>query len=395
VSDGIKPESSLHWLSDELNRLKAEGLLRRRRIVNPLPDGACELDGAGLLNFATNDYLGLAGDARLRAAAVEAQDDAGTGARASALVCGRTRWHERLENELARFEGTEAALVFPTGYAANVGTLTALIQPDDVVFCDRLNHASLIDGCRLSGARFRVYRHDRLEVLERELQSGQPAGHRRWIVTDTVFSMDGALAPLPELCALAERYGARLIVDEAHGTGVFGERGRGVCETTQTEHRVAARIGTLSKAVGTLGGFVAGSQILIEWLWNSARSQMFSTALPAPVCAAATESLRIIQAEPERRIQLLDRSQLLRDELERVGCPPMVRSCGPIVPVVLGAPAETTAAAARMEAEGFLVAAIRPPTVPQGTSRLRMSVSSAHSELAVKALAIAVARAVG
>ena len=368
-------------MSAELDALTAAGLRRGRRVVRPLPGGACEIDGRRLWNFASNDYLGLAADPRVAAAAQAALSEAGVGARASALVTGRTEWHARLEQALARFEGQEAAMLFPTGYAANVGTIAALIEDEDVVFCDRLNHASLIDGCRLCGAKFRVFRHSDLETLEREIQK---AGgfRRRLIVTDAVFSMDGDVAPLRELCNLAERFDAELLVDEAHGTGVFGEQSRGVCEHLSVENRVAVRVGTLSKAIGTLGGFVAGPQTLIDWLWNKARPQVFSTALPAAICAAATAAIEIIQDEPELRAQLWRNCEFVRREL-MTWCG---NSVGPIIPIMMGDPEAAVAAQQKLEERGCLVAAIRPPTVPQGTSRLRISLSAAHDEVALQNL---------
>lgn len=374
------------WLATQLDHLEREGLRRTRRVVTSEPDGWCVLDGRRLRNLAANDYLNLAHDPRVIAATQDALQS-GVGAGASALVSGRSPWHEQLEQTIANFEGTEAALLFPTGFAANVGTLRALIAPEDTVFCDRLNHASLIDGCRQSQARMRVYRHEELDVLERELKRSIGTA-RRWIVTDSVFSMDGTLAPLSDLCDLAERFDASVIVDEAHGTGVFGELGRGVCELTQTEHRVAVRIGTLSKAVGTLGGFVVGSQQLVEWLWNAGRTQVFSTALPPAICAAANTAFQLIQDEPQRRQHLLAISQRLRDQLSSLGGWSVVAgSVGPIVPIVIGEPTVATAASKRMLELGLLVPAIRPPTVPRGTSRLRISLTTAFQSEEISELA--------
>ncbi|MGH7129086.1 MAG: aminotransferase class I/II-fold pyridoxal phosphate-dependent enzyme, partial [Planctomycetaceae bacterium] len=328
----------------------------------------------------------LAHDARIIAAARTALEHCGSGATASALVAGRTIWHERLERRLAEFERQEAAILFPTGYAANAGTVSALIGPEDVIFCDRLNHAGLIDGCRLSGAKLRIYRHDRLERLERELQKPN-AARRRWIITDAVFSMDAELAPLRELCDLAERFGAEVLVDEAHGTGVFGRGGRGVAEELGVEDRIAVRVGTLSKAAASLGGFVAGPQPLIDTLWNSARPQMFSTALPPSACAAAVAALDIIEQEPERRARLRSLSAHLRRRLRNEDYDVPGADDAPIVPVVLGEPDAAVAAAGRLEQAGLLVAAIRPPTVPHGTSRLRITVSASHSQRDVEDLA--------
>ncbi len=383
--------AGLSWLPAELARLDQSGLRRQRRQVTQLPGGWCEVDGRRLRNFASNDYLNLAYDTRVLAAAKEALD-VSVGATASALVCGRTDWHVRLEAAIAQFEGTESAVLFPTGFAANVGTLAALIRPEDIVFCDRFNHASLVDGCRQSRAKFRVYRHDKLDRLDEQLRA-VPTATRKWIVTDALFSMDGDIAPLSELCDIAERWGAAVVVDEAHGTGVFGELGRGVAEHTNTEHRIAVRIGTLSKAIGMLGGFVAGSQMLTDWLWNTARSQVFSTALPPVVCAAAVASIEIIRTEPQRRQRLQSLCSQLRCELSQRGIEPVANSIGPIIPVVIGDPERTVAVARRLEQLGFLVAAIRPPTVPQGTSRLRLSLTTAFDATDIVALAAALGNA--
>ena len=381
----------LPWLADELEELDRAGLRRRRREVIPLPDGRCVVDGPGMLNFAGNDYLNLARDPRVVAAARTALEAGGGGASASALVTGRTPWLARLEARLAAFERQETAIVFPSGYAANVGTIAALARHGDVIFCDRLNHASLVDGCRLSSARLRVYRHDELDRLNREL-SKAPTSGRRWIVTDAVFSMDGDLAPLLGLCDLAERHGAELIVDEAHATGVFGDQGRGACEALGVEGRVAVRVGTLSKALGSLGGFVAGPQTLVDWLFNSARTQMFSTALAPAACAAACAAIDIVEAEPERRLRLAEKAGRVRKCAGEAGLPLVRGAPGPILPVLLDDPERAVAAAAALQEDGFLVAAIRPPTVPRGTSRLRVSLNCDHKRVDVEALVKALAR---
>jgi 8-amino-7-oxononanoate synthase len=366
------------WLCGELHRLQHDGLLRRRRTVRPLADGWCEIDGHRVRNFASNDYLNLAHDPRVIAAAQQALAEAGVGATASALVCGRTVWHERLEQTLAEFEEQPAAILFPTGMAANVGTIAALVRPEDVIFSDRLNHASLIQGCRLSTAKLRLYRHTELGELNDELRRWD-GPNRRFIITDAVFSMDGDLAPLPDLCELATRHHAHVIVDEAHGTGVFGHHGRGVCEHFHMEGNVAVRIGTLSKALGALGGFVTGPQDLIDYLWNTARTQVYSTALPPAVCAAAAEAVTIVRENPNLVSELRTRTTFFRAKLLERGIQWMSESIGPIVPIVLGDPYKTMSVAAKLEDRGYLVGAIRPPTVPQGTSRLRITVTLAHS----------------
>lgn len=373
--------ASLDWLSDAIDLLQGQGLWRSRRTISPLADGWCEQDGRKLKNFAGNDYLNLAHDPRVIAMLQDAAQQAGSGVTASALVSGRTPWHQRLEEALAQFHGEESAVLFPTGYAANLGAIAALAGLDDVIFCDRMNHACLVDGCRLSGAKLRIYRHTELDRLGAELQkaAGFP---RKWIVTDSVFSMEGDLAPLVELCDLAAAHGAWIILDEAHAFGVLGARGRGAAELLGVESRIAVRIGTLSKALGALGGFVVGSRELTDWLWNRARTQMYSTALPVPICAAALAALDIVSREPERRQRVIQLADELRVRLRDAGFEVPV-GIGPIVPVILGSPERALAASAHLEAAGNLVAAIRPPTVPKGTSRLRITVTAActHQDL--------------
>lgn len=377
--------SRLAWLADELARIDGEGLRRRRREAALLTGGRIEIDGRVLANFASNDYLGLATAPAVMDAAQRALDATGVGSGASALVSGRCPYHAELERKLADFEGQEDAVLFPTGYAANLGTIAALVRPDDVVFCDRLNHACLVDGCRLSGASFRVYRSDRLEDLDRHLAASE--GRRRWIVTDGVFGMDGTVAPLADLCDIVDRRDATLIVDEAHGTGVLGEHGRGACERCGVEGRDVVRTGTLSKAVGALGGFVAGPKDLSDYLWHHAKTQMFSTALPPAVCAAATAAFHLMAEQPERRDRLEAMADRLRHRMRDAGLNVPGDAGIPIVPVLLGEPARAVAAGLELERRGFLVAAIRPPTVPRGTARLRITLSASHDERTVEALA--------
>lgn len=380
------------WLRDKLSALDANGRCRDRSITNSLARGWCEHDGRRLLNFASNDYLDLRHDDCVREAfSRTASQVAGSGA--SALVTGRTEWHRELEVAIADFEGTDAALLFPSGYAANTGTLSAIMTPEDTVFCDRLNHASLIDGCRLAGANFKIYRHDQLDRLDDRL--AKYVSRRSFIITDAIFSMDGTIAPLDRICDIAERHNASVIVDEAHATGVLGKHGRGACEACGVEDRVAVRIGTLSKAMGTLGGFVAGSNELIDYLWNSARSQFFSTSLPPAVCAAAAAAFSVARDEPERRGQLHESSVLLRRLLKDILPTGADLNCGvPIVPVVVGSEQHALEVTRRVISDGFLVACIRPPTVPNGTARIRISLSVAHSEADIRCLAESVVAAV-
>lgn len=384
----------LSWISDALAAARAKGLLRRRRTITPLPDGWCKVDGRRLRNFAGNDYLCLAHDSLLKVAAEVAARNAGTGSGGSALVTGRTAWHEHLERMLADFEGQPAAVTFPTGYAANVGTIGALVGPDDAIFSDELNHASLVDGCRLSRASVHIYQHLQLDMLEQLLKESQHY-RRRLIVSDSLFSMDGDAAPLPEICDLADRYDAMVLIDEAHATGIFGEFGRGIAELQNVEQRGIVRVGTLSKAIGSLGGFVTGPQSLIDWLWNDARTQMFSTALPPAACAAAAAAIDVIEQEPERRLHLLKLSDRFRALLLKAKLPLVPGGIGPIFPLVLHDPQLAVAAAEELERRGYLVGAIRPPSVPEGTSRLRVTLNSACTIRDMKALAAALADVLG
>jgi len=370
-------DHSLPWIADEMQWLAEQQLLRRPRTALRQPGGWCIVDGRRLRDFSSNDYLGLSQDPQVIAAAQKAAAECGFGSGGSQLVVGRSPWHEELEARLAKFEEQEAALLFPTGYAANVGTLSALAEPDDLICSDRLNHASLIDGCRLSRATIYIYDHERLDKLEAQLSAAQDY-RRKLIVTDGAFSMDGVLAPLRELCALAEKYGADVIVDEAHATGVFGARGRGVCELLAVEDRVALRIGTLSKALGSIGGFVTGRRPAIDWLWNRARTQIFSTAAPPAACAAACAALDIITSEPDRREKLLQLSERLRHGIDSLSLKTIPSGIGPIIPILLGESETALDWAHFLEKNGFLVGAIRAPSVPAGTSRLRIGVMATH-----------------
>lgn len=390
--NGGRRRRRVSWIGDELRRWDSDGLRRPRSVVHSLNDGWCEWNGRRLRNASSNDYLNLARDPRIQAAAIEAIRENGFGAGASALVSGRSPWHDRLETELARWESSGAALLFPSGMAANLGVLGAVAGPDDLLLCDRFNHASLVDGCRHSRARLRVYRHDRLNVVEREL-SAAAGFRRRFIVTDSVFSMEGDQAPLVELCDLADRFDAQLIVDEAHATGVFGDTGNGLCQQQGVAHRAAIRIGTLSKAIGSLGGFVVAPFEVIDFLWHRARTQIYSTALPAACCAAALAALEIIQTDGKPRRQLLDRCVAFRTQLLDRGIMPYPHSVGPIVSIIVGDADRAMRARQHLIDSGWLVAAIRPPTVSHGTSRLRISLTAAFGEDDLTALADATAAA--
>lgn len=360
------------WIPQALADLEQEGLRRWRRV------GAGQREKP-LLNFGTNDYLALASDPRLVEAARQAAETHGWGAGASPAVCGRTAVHEELEQRLAQFEGTEAAILFPSGFAANAGVIPTLVGRRDVIYGDAKNHASLIDGCRLAHAKRRVYPHGDMQALKRLLALDKGECHRL-IVTDTLFSMDGDFAPLEEITRLAAEHDAMVLVDEAHATGVWGPNGRGVAEgLSSLEEKTLIRVGTLSKALGASGGFVVGSQALIDWLANRARPYVFSTAPPAAMAAAAIAAIDIVQSEPERRERVRSlgdhlRALLKADEWDTGS------SATQIVPILLGDPEAAVHLSEALLEAGIYVPAIRPPSVPAGESLLRVSLSASHTE---------------
>jgi 8-amino-7-oxononanoate synthase len=376
------------WMEDDLARRRRLGLYRKRRRVQSGQGPHLRLHGRTLVNFSSNDYLGLAGDPRLAEAAAEAARRWGTGAGASPLVSGLLPPLEALEEALAQWEGTEAALVFSSGYTANLALVAALAGREDAVFSDALNHASLIDGCRLSRARVHVYRHVDPGHLEQLLHTEGRAMRRRVIVSDSVFSMDGDQAPLAELLALAERHDALVLLDEAHASGVLGEHGRGLVDDLPAgapgRDRLI-RMGTLSKALGAQGGFVCGTRTLCDWLINTARPYVFSTALAPPAAAAALCAIAIVRQEPERRRRVLALGDRLREGLRRQGLDTGPSSCH-LIPILVGDPNRTVLLSQALEEQGLLVPAIRPPSVPEGTSRLRISVTAGHMEADVEHL---------
>jgi 8-amino-7-oxononanoate synthase len=372
------PHNPLSWIDDELAALEQKHLRRRLPVRTGPQSARLSIDGQELVNFGSNDYLALAADPRLARAVTEAMAVEGWGSGASPLVTGRAALHRQLEQRLAAFEGAEAALLFSSGFAANAGTIAALVGPGDVVFCDSRNHASLFDGCRLSRADVRVYPHGDIGRLAARLDPSRRY-RRRLIVTDALFSMDGDLAPLVELADLAESFDAMLMVDEAHATGVFGVHGRGVAEQLGVKDRVQVRVGTLSKALGCVGGFVAGSRALVEWLVNRARPYVFSTAAPAAMSAAAIAAIDIVEHEPQRRETLLARANDLRENLTRHGWNTGA-SASQIIPIVVGDPERAVSLSLRLRERGFFVPAIRPPTVPEGEACLRISLTAGHTE---------------
>ena len=365
----------LGWIEDSLADLEKQGLRRKLAIRGGQQAAQIVLDGRPLVNFGSNDYLSLAADPRLAAAVKKSLTGWGSGA--SPLVSGHADGHQALEDRLAEFEGTEAALLFTSGFAANTATIAALVGPGDVVFTDSKNHASLFGGCRLSRADVRAYPHCDYQRLDRLI--GKANQHRRLIVTDSVFSMDGDVAPLVELVELARRHDCMLMVDEAHATGVFGANGRGLCESLGVEDGVHIRMGTLSKALGSVGGFVAGSRLLIDWLVNRARAYIYSTAAPAAIAAAGMAALDIVRDEPHRREILLHRAKRFRAALVEHGWN-VGNSTTQVVPIIVGDPQRAIDLSAALRVAGFFVPAIRPPTVPEGEACLRVSLSFGHND---------------
>ncbi len=365
-------------LTQELAELEAQAQRRRLQVVEEvLPGGRVRVAGQVLLNLSSNDYLGLAQDPRLIAAAQAAAARWGTGAGASRLVVGHLALHEAAEAQLAEFKGTEAAVIFPTGYMANVGSIAGLAGPGDVIFCDRLNHASIYDGIKLSGATLKRFPHRDLNRLE-DLLRETGAARRRLIVTDSVFSVDGDLAPLRDLANLKARYGAWLMIDEAHATGVLGKRGAGLAEAVGVSREVDIHMGTFSKALGSQGGYVAGDRRLVDYLHNRARAFIYSTALAPPVLGAIQQALEIVVQEPERRHYLLREAETFRRDLLAAGLD-ILGSETQIIPVLAGDNARTLEFAGALRAEGLMAVALRPPTVPPGQARVRFSLSAAHS----------------
>lgn len=359
-----------------LEALARRFLLRRLRLVSSETGPVVTIGGRPVILMASNDYLGCATHPLLKQAAIAAIREFGVGSGASRLICGTLPPHERLEQALAQFKGTEAALVFGSGYLANLGLIPALIGRGGLILADRLCHASLIDGCRLSGAEFRVYRHRDLDHLD-ALLARQVPRRETLIVTDGVFSMDGDLAPLPELIALAERHEARVLVDDAHGTGVMGMEGRGTLEHFGVEPRLPFHMGTLSKALGGSGAYVAGSADLVQYLVSTARSFLYTTAPPPATAAASLAALELVRSEPERRARLWRNRDHFYAGLQSLGFK-TTDTQSPIIPILIGDARTALAMADRLLELGVYAPAIRPPTVPKETSRIRTTVTSEH-----------------
>ncbi len=370
------------WLDTERATLEQAGLRRHLRTVRSAPTGTINLDGRDVVLLGSNNYLGLSTHPKVIAAAVEATHAFGTGASGSRLISGNSERYASLETNLAETKGTEAALVFSSGYAANTSVIPVLAGDGDLILSDALNHASIIDGCRLSRATKEVYRHCDMEHLKL-LLSASTAFRRRLIVTDGVFSMDGDIAPLPDICNLAAAHDAMVLVDDAHGFGVLGKNGSGTLAHFGLEAENIIQMGTLSKAVGALGGYIAGRHALIEVLINRARGFIFTTGLPPATLAAADVALDVIRSEPQLRQRLFSHAKRLKTVLIDLGYT-LLPSETQILPVVLGSPQRATNVAEALLTAGVFAPAIRPPAVPTGTSRLRLTVVATHTEAEIQ-----------
>jgi glycine C-acetyltransferase/8-amino-7-oxononanoate synthase len=363
-------------IEERLDDLREQGLYRRMRLVSGPQGPRVLLDGKPVLLLCSNNYLGLADHPRVREAAAEAAMRWGVGAGASRLVSGNMTVHRRLESELADFQSSEACLLFGSGYLANAGIISTLAREGDVVLSDSLNHASVVDGCRLAKARTFVYDHCDTEHLEYGLR--EAAGRAALIVTDGVFSMDGDVAPLPEIVELARNYDARVMVDDAHGTGALGPGGRGAVAAAGLEDEVDVLVGTLGKSLGSYGAYVCCDSAMAEYLVNSARPLIFSTALPPPAVAGALAALDLLRSQPQRVDKLQRNARTLRDSLADQGLN-ADDSETQIVPLVIGDATEAMKACEKALKKGVFAQAIRPPTVPDGTSRLRLAVMASHT----------------
>jgi 8-amino-7-oxononanoate synthase len=362
----------------DLAQREQQHLLRNLVRLDSAQGPRATVDGKPVVLLCSNNYLGIAGHPALKQAVCDAMERYGFGSGASRLISGNTELHEELERRIAAFKSAESAILFNSGYAANTGIIPAVAGAGDLVLSDQLNHASIIDGCRLSRARTEVFRHRDMDHLETLLRSNTTAP-RKLIITDGVFSMDGDIAPLPDLVKLAERYHAILMVDDAHATGVLGGHGRGIAEHFGLEDRVHIQMGTLGKALGSFGAYVAGTRDIVRYLLNTCRSYLFSTSLPPAVCAASIASLDVLEAEPWRREKLWNNRKRLAHGLASLGVS-IAPSATPIFPLRVGSSDQALQASQRAFAQGLFATAIRPPTVPDGSARLRATVMATHSE---------------
>jgi glycine C-acetyltransferase len=371
---------ALDHLKDELARLERDGLLLHPRTLEGPTGARARFDGRDVINLASNNYLGLANHPRLNDAASTAARDLGAGSGAVRTIAGTMTMHEELERRFADFKHADAALMFQSGFVSNAGTVAAILGKEDVIVSDQLNHASIIDGARLSRAEIKVFPHKDPEAADKLLEETKAPGRRQLLITDGVFSMDGDIAPLPELVDVAEKHGAIMMIDDAHASGVLGEGGKGtVSHYGLDPKRVDVQVGTLSKAIGVLGGFIAGPAVLIRWLVNRGRPFLFSTSAPPAVAAACIAALDVIHDEPERLERLWRNTDFFKKGLHDLGFD-TGQSQTPITPVIAGEENKAVELAALLWEEGVFTPAIVYPTVPKGRSRVRTIVTADHSE---------------
>jgi len=370
---------ALSYLADQLAELEAQGMRLRIRTLEAEQRARTRYDGRDVINLASNNYLGLAAHPEVKEAAARAAREFGAGSGAVRTIAGTMTLHEELERRFAAFKGAEAALMFPSGFAANAGTVAAILTRDDLIVSDELNHASIIDGARLSRAEIRVFPHRDVEAADRLLAEGEGKA-RKLLITDGVFSMDGDIAPLPALVEVAERHGAIMMVDDAHGSGVLGPGGKGtVAHFGIDPRRVDVQVGTLSKAIGVLGGFIAGPPHLIEWLKNRGRPFLFSTSAPPAVVAACLAALDVMEREPERIERLWSNTRFFKEGLHALGFDTGASET-PITPVIAGGERKAQELSAGLWDEGVFTPAVVYPTVPRGKARVRTIVTADHTE---------------
>ncbi len=370
--------SKIDWITQELDGLRQAGLYNTIRTIGS-PQGAwLVVDGKKVLNFCSNNYLGLANHPNLVAAAQKATLEMGVGPAAVRSIAGTMTLHVELEKRLAAFKGVEAAITFQSGFTANLATIPALVGKEDVIFSDRLNHASIIDGCRLSGAKIIAYEHNDVQSLEQQIQANLPGYRRALIVTDGVFSMDGDIAPLPDIYAVAKKYDILLMVDDAHGEGVLGKGGRGIVDHFGLHGRVDVEVGTLSKAFGVVGGVVAGNATIIEWLRQRGRPFLFSSAVTAPDAAACLAAIDLLEDSTQLVDQLWSNAKYFKAEMKNLGFDTGFSET-PITPVMLGEAPLAQRFSRELFDAGVFAMAIGYPTVPQGKARIRVMISAAHT----------------
>jgi glycine C-acetyltransferase len=373
------PQSSLDYLKQEVDQLVQAGTALHPRVLEDEQQARTRFDGREVINLASNNYLGLAAHPRMKEAAAHAARELGAGSGAVRTIAGTMSLHVELERRFAAFKGAEAALMFQSGFTANSGTVAAILTKEDVIVSDQLNHASIIDGARLSRAEIKVFPHKDAAEADRLLEETRAPGRRQLLITDGVFSMDGDIAPLPDLVEVAERHGAIMMIDDAHASGVLGRGGRGTVDHFDLHGRVDIQVGTLSKAIGVLGGFIAGPSHLIEWLVNRGRPFLFSTSAPPAVAAACIEALNILEESPELVDRLWDRTRFFKQGLQELGFD-TGQSETPITPVITGEETTAVELSRLLWEEGVFTPAIVFPTVAKGQSRVRTIVTADHSE---------------